>query len=56
LSNGLHRTNLVIAQASLAQEAWAVITDEEPSLDTLWQYGKRFCIEELFLDSKSGVF
>jgi Transposase DDE domain len=55
-SDGLHRTNLVIANASCAQEAWAVITDEEPSLDTLWQYGKRFCIEELFLDSKSGVF
>ena len=33
-----------------------MITDEEPSLNTLWQYGLRFCIEELFLDSKSGVF
>ena len=34
----------------------AVITDEEPSLQTLWQYGLRFRIEELFLDSKSGAF
>jgi hypothetical protein len=55
-SDGLHRTNLVIAHSSVAKESWAVITDEEPSLATLWHYGKRFCIEELFLDSKSGVF
>ncbi len=34
----------------------AVITDEEPSLQTLWQYGLRFRVEELFLDSKSGAF
>ena len=38
------------------REPWAVITDEEPSLQTLWQYGLRFRVEELFLDSKSGVF
>ena len=38
------------------QEPWAVITDEEPSLQTLWQYGLRFRVEELFLDSKSGAF
>ena len=31
-------------------------TDENPSLQTLWQYGLRFRVEELFLDSKSGVF
>ena len=31
-------------------------TDEEPSLQTLWQYGLRFRVEELFLDSKSGAF
>ena len=30
--------------------------DEEPSLQTLWQYGLRFRVEELFLDSKSGAF
>ena len=27
-----------------------------PSLNTLWQYALRFRVEELFLDSKSGVF
>ncbi|WP_262561151.1 hypothetical protein [Acaryochloris sp. CCMEE 5410] len=33
-----------------------MITDESPSLQTLWQYALRFRVEELFLDSKSGVF
>lgn len=39
-----------------SKNALAVITDEEPSLQTLWQYGLRFRVEELFLDSKSGAF
>ena len=34
----------------------AVVTDEPPSLQTLWQYALRFRVEELFLDSKSGAF
>jgi hypothetical protein len=34
----------------------AVITDESPTLKTLWQYALRFRVEELFLDSKSGAF
>jgi hypothetical protein len=38
------------------KEPWAVITDEDPTLQTLWQYAMRFRIEELFLDSKSGAF
>lgn len=33
-----------------------MITDEEPTLQTLWQYALRFRIESLFLDSKSGAF
>ena len=39
-----------------------MITDETPTLQTLWQYGLRFRVEErtcphlLFLDSKSGAF
>ena len=31
-------------------------TDETPTLQTLWQYGLRFRVEELFLDSKSKAF
>jgi len=50
------QTNLVLANVKGAQEPWAVVTDEEPTLQTLWQYALRFRIEELFLDSKSGIF
>ena len=38
------------------KEQWAIITDEPPTLESFWQYGLRFRIEQLFLDSKSGVF
>jgi hypothetical protein len=54
--DGEYRCNLVLANVRGVKEPWAVITDEEPSLQTLWQYGLRFRVEELFLDSKSAVF
>lgn len=54
--DGIHRCNLVLATVKGAKESWAVITDEPPSLQTLWQYALRFRVEELFLDSKSGAF
>jgi hypothetical protein len=54
--DGKCRTNLVLANVKGVKELGAVITDEEPTLQTLWQYALRFRIEELFLDSKSGVF
>jgi hypothetical protein len=48
--------NLALASMRGVKEQWGIITDEPPTLQTFWQYGSRFCIEELFLDSKSGVF
>lgn len=54
--DGQCRCNVVLANVKGVKEPWAVITDEEPSLQTLWQYGLRFRVEELFLDSKSGAF
>lgn len=54
--DGQHRCNIVLANVKGVKEPWAVITDQNPSLQTLWQYGLRFRVEELFLDSKSGVF
>lgn len=54
--DGKYRCNAVLANVKGVKEPWAVITDENPSLQTLWQYGLRFRVEELFLDSKSGVF
>lgn len=54
--DGELRCNLVLANVKGVKEPWAVITDEDPTLQTLWQYGLRFRVEELFLDSKSGAF
>lgn len=54
--DGEHRCNLVLATVKGLKPPWAVITDESPSLQTLWQYALRFRVEELFLDSKSGAF
>ena len=47
---------LVLAIVDRAKDSWAVITDEKPTIQTLYHYGVRFQLEELFLDSKSGVF
>lgn len=55
-SEALLQVNLVLAYPQGVDEPWAVITDEHPSLETLWQYALRFRVEELFLDSKSGAF
>jgi hypothetical protein len=46
---------LVLAHPVGVDQAWAVITDESPCLKTLWQYGLRFRIEQLLLESKSGA-
>ena len=54
--DGQCRSNFVLANVKGTKEPWAVITDENPTLQTLWQYALRFRIEELFLDSKSGTF
>jgi len=54
--DGVHHCNLVLATVKGAKEPWAVITEESPTLQTLWQYALRFRVEELFLDSKSGAF
>jgi hypothetical protein len=54
--DGECRCNLVLANVKGVKEPWAVITDEAATLQTLWQYGLRFRVEELFLDSKSGAF
>jgi hypothetical protein len=48
---------LATARLSIAQEAWAVITDVPPSLQTFARYGQRFGgIEPHFKDYKSAAF
>jgi hypothetical protein len=49
--------HLATARLSMAQEAWAVITDTVPSIQTFALYGQRFGgIEPHFKDYKSAVF
>lgn len=49
--------HLATATVSTAQEAWAVITDTPPSLQTFALYGQRFGgIEPHFKDYKSAAF
>jgi Transposase DDE domain len=55
-ADGVHQSNLVLATVEGAKDSWAVITDEKPSIQTIRHYSMRFQLEELFLDSKSGVF
>ena len=45
--DGEYRCNMVLANVRGVKEPWAVITEEDPSLETLWQYGLRFRVEEL---------
>lgn len=54
--DGCEQVHLALANLSTAEEPWAVITDEIPSLQSFVHYGKRFDTEELYLDSKSGAF
>ena len=49
---GEYRSNFALANVKGTKEPWAIITDEDPTLQTLWQYALKFRIEELFLDSK----
>ncbi|MDD5503099.1 MAG: hypothetical protein PHH26_06530, partial [Candidatus Thermoplasmatota archaeon] len=39
-----------------AKEPWIIATDEAADAETLRDYGLRFCVEEGFLDHKSGGF
>ncbi len=39
-----------------AKEPWVIVSDEAAGAGTLRDYGLRFCIEEGFLDHKSGGF
>ena len=49
-SDGCHRCSLVLASPQGVKEPRAVITDEPPSLQILWQYALRFRVEELLME------
>lgn len=49
--------HLALANLSQAGEAWSLVTDKDPSLQTFSEYGQRFgAIEPLFKDYKSAAF
>jgi hypothetical protein len=39
-----------------AKEPWIIVGDQATDAETLYEYGRRFTIEEGFLDHKSGGF
>ncbi len=39
-----------------AKEPWIIVSDEPTDAETLYEYGRRFAVEEGFLDHKSGGF
>lgn len=47
---------LAMARPNGLRECWYVISDEPTDVDTFAEYGKRFDIEENFLDDKSNGF
>ncbi len=50
------RVHLAVGWDKGAKEPWIVVSDEPTDTETLVDYGKRFCIEEGFLDHKSNGF
>ena len=48
--DGYYGCNVVLASPQGIKQPWAVITDESPSLQTLWQYALRFRVEELLME------
>ena len=48
--------SLALARHSSTGEYWYIVSDEPPSVYTFEEYGRRFTIEENFLDDKSNGF
>lgn len=46
--------NVIIGRNKVNGEFWAIISDEETTLQTYAEYGLRFDIEENFLDDQSN--
>ena len=47
---------LALARHSRTGESWSIVSDEPTSVHTFEEYGRRFTIEENFLDDKSNGF
>jgi hypothetical protein len=56
LGNARIPVELAVGWEKGAKEPWIIATDEAAGPQTLRDYGLRFCVEEGFLDHKSGGF
>lgn len=52
----LNSVHLALACDPVSGQSWAIVSDRPTTLQTLWNYGLRFDIEENFLDDKSNGF
>lgn len=48
--------HLAVGWEKGAKEPWLIVSDEPTDAETLYEYGRRFTIEEGFLDDKSNGF
>lgn len=48
--------HLAVGWEKGAKEPWIIVSDQPTDAETLYEYGRRFTIEEGFLDHKSGGF
>ncbi len=55
-TNPFGLVNLALARDSISKEFWYIASDELTTLQTFQEYGKRFSVEEEFLDEKSNGF
>jgi len=46
--------HLIVGRNNVNGEFWAIVSDEMTTLQTFWEYGLRFDIEENFLDDQSN--
>ncbi|WP_211167837.1 hypothetical protein [Pseudanabaena yagii] len=55
-SKRLTDVHIAAAWESGSREYWYILSTEPTTLQTFWEYGLRFDIEENFLDDKSNGF
>ena len=46
--------HVILGRNNVNGEFWAIVSDEKTTLQTFWEYGLRFDIEENFLDDQSN--
>ncbi|MFE1747135.1 hypothetical protein [Coleofasciculus sp. H7-2] len=55
-THSLEHLHLALARDPLSRQLWMVVSDQTTTLQTFFEYGERFQIEEELLDEKSNGF